>query len=104
MRGIVAAAQKLWAATRLQMATVLLHAGRSQEAEAELDAVIARAPGRYELYGRRAQLRSERGDFAGALSDVDEYLRLTPDPYDHPDTRRAYELRSRCEAALADAR
>jgi Tfp pilus assembly protein PilF len=102
MRGIVTSAAKLWSSTRLQMATVLLKSGRPDEAEAELDLVIAAEPGRYELYGRRAQLRVERGDFAGALSDLDAYLRLTPDAYDHADTRRAYDLRARCEAALAE--
>jgi tetratricopeptide (TPR) repeat protein len=103
-RRFVRQAQSLQVASRLHLANVLRTLGRLEEAEAELSAILALDPRRHDVVGRRAQLRATMGRWADALQDVEEYLRLTPDPYEHPDTQRAYRLKAECEEHLATAK
>jgi len=87
--------------TRLYAASALRALGRTQECIDHLTRVIELEPGMPEAYSRRAQGLHALGQHEQALADLDVYLRLTPRPYEDPDVRAAYELRSQCAAALA---
>ena len=102
MRSLVKSAQDLWVATQLHVANVLRMAERLSEAEDHLTEVIELNPVRYDVYGRRAQVRIDLTRYVDALADIDEFLRLTPEDFEHPDTQLAYELRASCEAALSE--
>jgi tetratricopeptide (TPR) repeat protein len=87
--------------TRLYAASALRALGRMQECVDQLARVIELEPSLPEAYSRRAQGLHALGRHEEALADLDVYLRLTPRPYEDPDVRAAYELRSQCAAALA---
>ena len=84
--------------------TSILHTlGRTPEALEHVRDAIALEPDRAELYAQRAQLSSEIGRFQDAIGDLDRFLRISDKPFEHPDVRRAYELRTHCEGELAQA-
>jgi diguanylate cyclase (GGDEF)-like protein len=98
------------AAARNDVAYSLFTAGELEEAAVEVGPAIELAAslgdsGRYALaysLGTRADIRLATGDASGALSDVDEVLRLLedgdePDPYLHGVT---HEVRMRCLVSL----
>ena len=87
--------------TRLFAATVLNDMGRTEKAIEQLDAVIQLDPSLPQGYSLRAELRAKRGDFAGAIEDLDRYLGLSEAPFEDPDVRRAFELRTSCEMQVA---
>lgn len=87
--------------TRLYAASALRALDRMQDCVDQLARVIELDPSLPEAYSRRAQGLHALGRHAEALADLDVYLRLTPRPYEDPDVRAAYELRSQCAAALA---
>ncbi len=90
--------------TRLFAVTVLSRLGRIEEAIAHLDQVAAERPDLPQVYSLRAQLRAKSGAYAAAIEDLDLFLRLSDAPFEHPDVRRAFDLRSECEAKLAGHR
>lgn len=85
----------------LQQASVLRALGRRQEEIKRLTLAADIDPSRPDLYGRRAQAYMELEDFDAALRDIDEFLRLTPGDFDHPDTRMAHQLQTVCQERLA---
>ncbi len=93
-------------ATALQVDTLLFRAsllqrlGSRDEAAGHLDRVIALRPETAQLYSRRAQLLAELGEFQRAIEDIDHFLRLSTEPFDHPDVQRAFDLRADCEMEL----
>lgn len=87
--------------THLFASTILNRLGRPDEAIEHLDAVVAEEPELPQAYSLRAQLRKKVGDYQGAIEDLDQFLRLSDQPFEHPDVKRAFELRVECEAALA---
>jgi tetratricopeptide (TPR) repeat protein len=89
--------------TRLLSTTILHGMGRTGEALEHLRLAIEVAPERADLYSRRAQLQSEVGLYVEALSDLDRFLRLSSLDFEHADVRKAYELRTFCEARLAES-
>lgn len=86
--------------THLFAATILYELDRYEEAIQHLDAVARTEPGLAEIYGKRAQLLAEVGDYRRAIEDIDRYLRLSDEPFEHPNVRRAFELRSQYEGRL----
>ncbi len=84
-------------------ATILRRLGRLPAALEQLDLAIALNPVQPEVYSLRAQLRSDLGLHAGAIEDIDRYLRSSTHPFEHPDIKQAYELRSFCERQVAAA-
>jgi len=100
-RDSVRAAVKLQLETHLFAAAVLYDLGRFSDAALHLDAAIEVSPDEARHYARRAQVRNRIGDYAGAIEDIDRFLRLSTDPFEHPDVRRAFDLRGRWEEALA---
>jgi tetratricopeptide (TPR) repeat protein len=100
LRSLLKASAGLEVETHIHSSTLLLELGRKDEAVAHLDKVLALAPERADGYSRRAQILFELGRFEEAIADIDEFLRLSNLDFEHPDIRRAYQLRSDCEAAL----
>ena len=79
-------------------ADLLVRLERPDQALAHLDQALELAPTRVDALGRRAELRYEEGDAVGAITDIDMLLAQAIDlPYEHPDIRRAYDLRAKCE-------
>jgi tetratricopeptide (TPR) repeat protein len=66
----------------------------------QLRLAIELEPKRPELYGLRAQRLYEMRRYPEAIVDIDQFLRLSSHPFEHPDVAAAYELRSKCEAGL----
>jgi len=89
--------------TRLFSTSILHRLGRSGEALEHLGLAIECAPERADLYSRRAQLESEVGRYAEAVEDLDRFLRFSELDFEHPDVRKAYELRSFCEGRMAES-
>jgi tetratricopeptide (TPR) repeat protein len=94
------AAVQLQIDTHLFAASVLHKLGRFEEAMQHLNAVAEVEPGLAPVFSQRAQLREKLGQFQRAIEDVDRYLKLSDAPFEHPDVRAAFDLRSRCEEAL----
>ena len=87
--------------THLFAADLLFQQNRYADALGNVESAVMLDSTDAELYSLRAQLRSKTGDFAGAIEDIDVYLRRSETPLDHPDVRRAFDLRTECELALA---
>lgn len=101
MRRLSAGGEKLVLETHLQASGLLVALGRKGEAIEQLDAALALAPDRAELYSRRAQLRRDLGNHEAARGDIEQFLKLSKLGLDHPDVQRALDLLSECEVALA---
>tara|TARA_R110000850_G_scaffold58616_3_gene135982 strand:- start:6797 stop:9739 length:2943 start_codon:yes stop_codon:yes gene_type:complete len=65
----------------LREVSVLVSAGRLEEASVAMDAVIAREPPSVPLWQMQAAVREKRGDLAGAEASLTQALELEPD---HP--------------------
>ncbi|MBM3975838.1 MAG: hypothetical protein FJ299_02470 [Planctomycetes bacterium] len=81
-------------------AETLVRLDAREQAVEKLTAAIELAPQRADLYGLRAKRLYDLSRHAEALTDIDLYLKLSEHPYDHPDVRGAYDLRTKCEAGL----
>jgi tetratricopeptide (TPR) repeat protein len=101
-RQIVGQLADLEIATRVHASTILHELERDAEALEHVDAALALAPERAPLHGRRAVLLSSLGRYEEAIRDIDAFLARTTVGFDHPDIRRAYDLRGECERALRD--
>jgi len=94
-------------ATRLQIdthvfaSTLLNRLQRYDQALEHLDQVIEAVPLLPQAYSLRAQIYIAQGDYEAAIPDLDQYLRLSEEPFEHPDVRRAFDLRTECEQQLA---
>jgi tetratricopeptide (TPR) repeat protein len=96
-------AERLQVETNLTASTLLRRLGRKSEAVSHLDQALALAPSRADIYSRRAELLYDLARYDEAIANVDEFLRLSKLAFEHPDIRRAYQLRSDCESALKRA-
>ena len=101
MRENEAAATRLLYDTRLFAADLLYKRGAFAEALEHVEEATLLDPGQPELYSLRAQLRAKLNDHAGAVEDIDRYLKLSDTPLEHPDVRQAFDLRAQCEEALS---
>jgi tetratricopeptide (TPR) repeat protein len=93
--------RELQLSSYLQQASVLRELGRHEEELERLTLAHELDPDRPDLIGRRAQVLMGLGRYGEALNDIDAFLKLTPEGYDHPDTRLAYELRLTCHYFIA---
>lgn len=87
--------------THLFAATLLFQQQRYEEALPHLDAVVASSPNLAQAYSLRGQMRARVGQYEGAIQDLDRYLALSDAPYEHPDVRKAFELRAEAEKHVA---
>ncbi len=90
-------------ATRLHASTLLHQLSRDEGAAVHLDAAIALDPERAELYSRRGARQKSLGPPDKAIADIDRFLHLSSDNFDHPDVKRAWRLRKECEDAVRTA-
>lgn len=88
------------------LGNTLFKLGRFEEAEAELDRLVAVQPSRANAYLNRGMLREARGAWDLARSDYGNFLRLTDLPSEDPAVLEAEKRRFLCEERLAaeDAR
>ena len=86
--------------THLLIATLMHRLGRPADGIEHLDRVLALGLAAPEIYSLRAQLRHASGDNGGAIADLDRFLSLSDQPFEHPDVQRAFDLRTACEAGL----
>jgi len=94
-------ARRLLIETHLFAASILNDLGRSAEAVDHLDAVIETDGRIAEVYSLRAQLRAKVGEYDLAIADIDQFLKLADKlPWEHPDVRRAFDLKAECEQQL----
>ncbi|MBK7876670.1 MAG: hypothetical protein IPJ77_13145 [Planctomycetes bacterium] len=103
-RNFVKQYSELQAKTHLTASVLLHELQRDSEAEAHVTQAIELDPEQPEFYGRRAELRKAQHKHDRAIQDLDTFLRLSTQPFDHPDVRRAWNLRRECEEALRTAR
>lgn len=87
--------------THIFAATLLFRQQRYEEALAHLDALVVNEPELAQAYSMRGQLRARVGQYAGAVQDLDRYLALSEEPYEHPNVKRAFELRAEAQKHLA---
>ncbi len=99
LRALLEGSTRLQVETRLSAATLLVAVGRQQQALEQLDRTLALAPERAEILSRRAQLLQALGRYREAAASIQEFLRMSELPFEHPDVRRAYTLLSECESA-----
>jgi tetratricopeptide (TPR) repeat protein len=102
-RRYIAGGEKLVLETHLQASGLLVTLGRKDEALAQLDSALALAPGRAEIYSRRAQLHRDLGYHERARADIEQFLKRSTLELNHPDVQRALDLLSECEVALGKA-
>ena len=100
MRALIGRKRKILVATHLSAYQLCVDERLVDEARAHLDASLALDPGRGECYSRRAQLNLEAGRCAEAVADIDQFLRLSSQPFEHPDMRKAWQLRREAEACV----
>lgn len=90
--------RRLRVEAHLLASDLLMQLERPGDSIAHLDAAIEVDPRRVDALGRRAELRTQAGDFHGAIEDIDRLLAASTElPYEHPDIRRAYDLRATAE-------
>lgn len=90
-------------ATHFYASSAMRRLGRTEDAVRQLDAIAAIDSELPEVYSRRAELLHALGRNPEAILDIDRFLKRSQHPYEHPDIKRAYDLRTRCEAAVRDA-
>ena len=89
--------------TRIQASIVLHELKRDEKALEQLDVAVALDSERGDLYGRRAELQRALGHPELAIAEIDKFLRLSQESYDHPDVKRAWILRKKCEDEVRSA-
>ena len=97
--------EELEVAVHLQAAATLNNQlGRTEEALAHLDQIIAFDPSIPETYSQKAQLLVKLESYESAMAAIDQYMRLAQLDFEHPDIQRAWRIRNDCEAALLRSR
>jgi len=99
LRDLLAGSTDLQVATHMTAAVLLMALGRPEEALRHLDGAGFLEPQRAEVHSRRAQLLTSLGRPSEAVLAIQEFLRYTELPFEHPDVRRAYDLLEQNELA-----
>ena len=99
-RRLLRGSAALLAETHLQASTSLVQLGRKADAIPHLDAALELVPEQADIYSRRAQLNHELGRMREARDDVQQFIRRSALPVEHPDMQRALDLLAECEQAL----
>jgi tetratricopeptide (TPR) repeat protein len=90
-------------ATHVHASTLLHRLNRDGEAIVHVDRAVEIEPERAELFSRRAELEKSLGKYEAAIADIDSFLKLQTKPFEHPDVKRAMQLRDQCQQALRAA-
>jgi tetratricopeptide (TPR) repeat protein len=97
LRELLVGSTDLQVATHLTAATLLVALGRREEALRHLDGAAALTPDVAEIHSRRAQLLAQEDRPGEAALAIQEFLRHTDLPFEHPDVQRAYDMMAECE-------
>lgn len=95
------AALDLQTDTHIFAATLQFKLQRYDEALVHLDQLVTDAPDLPQAYSLRGQMRARLGQYAAAIQDFDRYLALSDAPFEHPDVRKAFELRAEAQKHVA---
>ena len=87
--------------THLFAGTLLFRLGRFEEVVGHLDEVVLARPQMAQAYSLRAQMLVRLEQWERALADIDRFLALSDRDFEHPEVKRAFELRMKAEAGLA---
>ncbi len=97
----VRGATQLMLDTHLFAASALHDLGRPGDALAHIESSIALDPALPEAYSLRAQAFHGTGRVTEAVADLDRFIGLSGKNFDHPDIRRAMDLRTGWTRELA---
>lgn len=100
MRASVLDLETLMVRTHLHASNLNVDLGHSEAALDHLSAIARVRPEIAAVHSRRAQLFKRIGDYPAAILEIEEFLRLSRLPFEHPDVNAAYTLKSECEAAM----
>lgn len=100
----IVANEQVLTATHIHLAELHHGKGRLPAALEELEAAAAIDGKQPAVHGRLAQLLAELGRTTEAVAEIDRFLALSDQPFDHPDVVRARELRRACEERLREAK
>jgi tetratricopeptide (TPR) repeat protein len=100
MRSLLGRLQKILIATHMTAYQLCVELDQKAAALGHLDAALALDPERADAYSRRAQLRLEAADYAGAAKDIDAFLARSALAFEHPDMKKAWQIRREAEAGL----
>lgn len=100
LRSLMGRLQKILVATHMTAYQLCVDLDQKDKALAHVDAAVALDPKRPECYSRRAQLQLERGEYAAAIKDIDQFLAASELAFEHPDMRKAWQIRRDAENAL----
>jgi len=100
MRATVTDLETLMVRTHLHASNLSVDLKNNLAALDHLAAIARLRPALAAVHSRRAQLFKRVGDFPAALYEIDEFLRLSQLPFEHPDVNAAYELKNECEKEL----
>lgn len=87
-------------ATHFLISAHLVRLDRKAEAVEHLDAIVEMTPEESVAYSRRGQILHDLGRYEEARANLDDFLRITELPFDHPFVQRAFETKSDCERRL----
>ncbi len=100
-RATMADLESLMMRTHFHASGLNIELGNHTAALDHLEAISLIRPNLAEVHSRRAQLFKRVGDYPSALFEIEEFLRLSQLPFEHPDVNAAYVLKSECEDALS---
>ncbi|MFT5080157.1 MAG: tetratricopeptide (TPR) repeat protein, partial [Planctomycetota bacterium] len=83
-------------------ATMLHDMGRSEDALGHLTAAAEIVPRSADIWSHRAEILLDLNLFEACIEAVDQFLRLSPEEFDHPDIQGGYDLKGRAQDALAN--
>ena len=95
--------RELEVATLIYAADVNMGMGNDARALAHLEEALSRETDKPEVYARKAQVLFRLRKYEAASIAINDYLRTSALPYEHPDVRRAYDLLAECESAARTA-
>jgi tetratricopeptide (TPR) repeat protein len=85
-------------------ATMLHKMGRSEPALEHLALASEIMPRSAEIWSHRAQILLDLKRYEACIEAADQFLRLSPEEFDHPNIQAAYDLKARCKDALDEER
>jgi len=100
LRSRMASTLDLAERSHMLAATMLHDMGRSEPALTHLASASEIRPRSAEIWSHRAEILLDLKRYEACLEAADQYLRLSPEEFDHPDIQAAYDLKARCNDAI----
>ena len=100
LRELARSTESLLGETYLFASSINVRLKRYEKALEHLESASKIRPRQADLASRRAQVLYELGRYEQSIEDVMTFVRLSDKPFDHPDIRRAWDLKHRAESQL----